>query len=175
MHPPTFTRAHATTHRDALLQLNLEYMAWTFAELEKLPGLGATPLAEMDVPAYVANTIAKVCGEAPPRGAFYLLEWEGHLVGMGGLRYVCDGVAEVKRLYVRPPWRGQQLGQAILQRVLSDAQAFGYQRIWLDSGPFMPSAHRLYAAAGFVDRAPYAQAEVPQAFHGVWRFMERAL
>ena len=39
----------------------------------------------------------------------------------------------------------------------------------------MKSAHRIYEAAGFTDREPYLDAEVPEAFHARWRFMERPL
>jgi hypothetical protein len=39
----------------------------------------------------------------------------------------------------------------------------------------MKSAHRIYEAAGFVDREPYPNAEVPEVFHKCWRFMERPL
>ena len=39
----------------------------------------------------------------------------------------------------------------------------------------MKAAHRLYEAAGFVDRHPYPEAEVPEVFHKGWRFMERPL
>ena len=86
-------------------------------------------------------------------------------VGMGGLRFVRPGVVEVKRVYVRPVHRGKDLGNTILRRLLADAASFGYHTIWLDSGTFMKSAHRLYEAHGFVDCPAYPEAEVPQAFH----------
>lgn len=175
MTPPTFTLADPVIHHDALLRINVEYMSWVTTELEKSFGLSAVELNGMPVPEYVASMIDKVCSDAPPRGAFYLVEHGGAIAGMGGLRCIREGVAEVKRVYVRPAHRGKHLGETILQRVLDDAAAFGYRSIVLDTAPFMLSAQRLYEAAGFVDRPPYEEAEVPPALHHAWRFMERAL
>jgi GNAT superfamily N-acetyltransferase len=171
----TFTLANPVTHRDALLGLNLEYMSWVSAGIEQHYGLTSRDMSGMDLPEYVAGMIDKVCGEPPPRGAFYLVHVDGALAGMGGLRPLAKGACEIKRIYVRPGFRGLQLGQAILQRLLDDAQAFGYQRVCLDSAPFMPSAQRIYANAGFVDCSPHEGAEVPAVLHAGWRFMERAV
>jgi GNAT superfamily N-acetyltransferase len=175
MAPHTFILANAVTHRDALLRINIEYMSWIASEMEKSFALSMNDLHGMPIPDYVASVIDKVCGDAPPRGAFYLLEHCGEIAGMGGLRWAREDVAEIKRIYVRPTHRGTGLGAAILQRVLGDAAAFGYRSVVLDSAPFMQSAQQLYESAGFVDRAPYAGTEVPATLHHAWRFMERPL
>jgi GNAT superfamily N-acetyltransferase len=169
----TFTLASPLTHREAILEINVEYMAWVAEGIEKSFGLTPQALLGMAPADYVVSVIDKVCGEPPPRGAFYLVYVDGHLAGMGGLRPLGNGVAEIKRIYVRPAFRGLRLGESILQRLLADAQAFGYPHICLDSAPFMQSAHRIYAAAGFVDRGPYEGLEVPEVLHAGWSFMER--
>jgi N-acetylglutamate synthase-like GNAT family acetyltransferase len=172
---PSFTLADPVVHREALLDINLEYVSWVAAGIEALSGISVAALVGMPLPEYVASMLPKVCGDTPPRGAFYLVELDGKVAGMGGLRRVRAGVAEMKRLYVRPACRGNRLGEAILQRVLDDARAFGYQRILLDTAPFMPAAQRLYEAAGFSDCEPYPEAETPVELRRNWRFMERAL
>jgi hypothetical protein len=63
----------------------------------------------------------------------------------------------------------------MLDRLLADAVAFGYDRVLLDSGPFMTAAHRVYERKGFVDCEAYTGVEVPEAFHARWRFMRRGL
>lgn len=68
-----------------------------------------------------------------------------------------------------------KLGELMLNRLLADARAFGYQRVCLDTALFMKSAHRLHEANGFSDCPAYEGVEVPSEFHGRWRFMERAL
>lgn len=124
---------------------------------------------------YVPTVIDKVCGDPPPKGVFYLIKVDGHLAGMGGLRFLRPGVAEIKRIYVRPAHRGMKLGKLVLQRLLADATAFGYKNVCLDTAQFMTSAHRLYEDEGFTDCAVYEGVEVPAEFHARWRFMERAL
>lgn len=171
----TFIPAHTATHRHALQELNTEYLQWVIAGFGKITGASAQEMLGMEVPAYVASVIDKVCGDPPPRGIFYLVELEGVLAGMGGLRWVRDGVAEVKRIYVRPAHRGQRLGESILRRVLDDATAFGYRAMWLDSAPFMQSAQRMYERFGFVDRGPYEEVEAPKELHPIVRFMERSI
>ena len=171
----TFTPANAVTHRDILLALNIEYMQWNSAQLAAMFGIRFADVAGMEVPDYVASQIDKACGEPPPNGCFYLMEYGSVVAGMGGLRRIHSDVSELKRVYVRPAFRGKQLGAAILQRVLADAKDFGFKSMRLDSGPFMHAAHKLYLAHGFVDRAPYMEAEVGEALHGRWRFMERQI
>lgn len=172
---PRFILANPHTHGTDLLTLNVEYMAWVLAEMEHITGIPAEEQLGMTVPQYVASVVDKVCGAAAPEGVFYLLDINGEIAGMGGLRRVREGVAEVKRIYVRPEHRGQQLGEVILLRLLDDAKQFGYRQVLLDSGPFMHSAHKVYRAQGFVDCAGYPEAEIPAALHPVWRFMARAL
>jgi GNAT superfamily N-acetyltransferase len=127
----------------------------------------------MMVTEYVSSVLDTICGESPPRGIFYLVEVEQQLAGMGGLRWLRPGVAEVKRVYVRPGYHGTRVGAAIARRLLDDARAFGYERVKLDTAPFMYTAQKLYEGLGFVDCAPYEETEVPAVFQSMWRFLER--
>ncbi|MBT9503243.1 MAG: GNAT family N-acetyltransferase [Burkholderiaceae bacterium] len=172
---PEFIAASVHTHREALIALNVEYVDWVFGEVEALFDLARNQLDGMPASDYVPAVIDKVCGDVPPSGAFYLVMLGRQLAGMGGLRRLRPGVAEVKRLYIRPQFRGHKLGELLLRRVLGDAKAFGYERACLDTAPFMRSAHRLYENHGFVDCPAYEGTEVPQAFQARWRFMTRTL
>lgn len=172
--PPTFSLADPARDRARLLALNIEYMDWNSAELERLFDISVAAAVGMPVEDYVEKMLDKVCfADAPPRGAFYLVERDGATLAMGGLRTIAPGIGELKRLYVRPSARGLGIGPALVARLLADADAFGLKTLRLDTAPFMHAAHKLYAAAGFVDRGPYPEAEVPAALHERWRFMER--
>ena len=175
MATPVFVPADPIDHREVLIEINLEYVSWVFAQMA--PSLGVSPddIVGMPVRDYVASTIPKVCGESPPRGAFYLIELDGAVAGMGGLRFVRDGVAEFKRVYVRPAHRGLGLAALAIRRLKADALAFGYHTACLDTAPFMHAAQRLYETHGFVDCEPYEGVEVPVAFRRDWRFMQCAL
>jgi GNAT superfamily N-acetyltransferase len=175
MTPLKFIAANPVTHRQALLELNIEYLTWVTTEFGKITGTTIQQMVGMEVPEYVASVIDKVCGEPPPRGIFYLVESEGQVAAMGGLRWLREGIAEVKRIYVRPGHRGKHIGEAILQKILDDAKQFGYKSMWLDTAPFMQSAQQIYERYGFVDREPYAEVEAPKDLHHLIRFMERSI
>lgn len=170
-----FIAANIASHKDELVQLNVEYLSWVFSGIEDLFGVPADQLVGMPASEYVPRVIEKVCGDLPPRGIFYLAKVDNKLAGMGGLRFLRIGVAEIKRIYFRPAFRGMKLGERILNRLLADARAFGYQSVCLDTALFMTSAHRLYETNGFSDCPAYEGVEVPMQFHGRWRFMERVL
>ena len=174
MSSPTFRLADPVADRAALIALNVEYVSWVFAEIEQLSGLTARGILGMEVVDYVPTVIDKVCGDPPPRGAFYLVEDDGRPLAMGGLRRSDDGVAELKRLYMRPAGRGRRLGEALARRLVDDARAFGYRRVRLDTLPFMHGAQALYEAMGFIDCAPYP-VEMPEAFRDRIRYMQLAL
>lgn len=170
-----FIVARVASHRDELIQLNIEYLSWVFMEIESLFGVPVNEVVGMPIRDYVPTVIDKVCGGPPPKGIFYLVKVDNQLAGMGGLRFLRTEVAEIKRIYIRPEFRGRQLGELTLNRLLIDARAFGYKSICLDTGLFMKSAHRLYEANGFSDCSAYEGVEVPSEFHSQWRFMERTL
>jgi len=102
---------------------------------------------------------------APPRGALFVAEDEGHLVAMIGLRPLDERgcragayraqTAEMKRLFVRPEARGRGLAKQLIERVLDQARQLAYTEIRLDTLPMMADAQALYAAVGFRDIAPY--------------------
>lgn len=170
-----FIPANVRDHRDELVELNVEYMSWVFREVEKLFDVPADQILGMPAREYVPMVIDKVCGEPPPTGVFYLVKVDDKLAGMGGLRSLGGGIAEIKRIYFRPEFRGLGLGDVMLKRLLTDAKGFGYRRACLDTALFMKAAHRLYEDHDFVDCPAYDGVEVPSAFHTRWRFMERAL
>ncbi len=174
MNKPTFRIADPLADRAALVDLNIAHVTWVFDEIHALWGptaldvLGATPAD------YVPTIIDKVCGDVPPHGLFYLVEQDGAAVAMGGLRRSAEGIAELKRVYVRPSARGQRLGETITRRLVDDARAFGYARIRLDTLPFMHTAQALYESMGFVGCAPYP-IEMPASFRMHVRYMELTL
>lgn len=175
MHNHEFIAANIASHKDELIQLNVEYLSWVFDGIETLFGVPKDQIVGMPAREYVPSVIEKVCGDPPPKGIFYLVKVDDKLAGMGGLRFLRTGVAEIKRIYFRPEFRGMKLGERMLGRLLADAEGFGYQTVCLDTALFMKSAHRLYETNGFSDCSAYEGVEVPSEFHSRWRFMQRAL
>jgi putative acetyltransferase len=72
----------------------------------------------------------------------------------------------MKRLYVRPQFRGYGIGKALINTVLAEARAIGYRRMRLDTvEPVMQDAVRMYRAYGFCEIAPYRANPIPGALY----------
>ncbi|MFZ6689084.1 GNAT family N-acetyltransferase [Undibacterium sp. SXout11W] len=167
-----FHIADPIADRASLIQINIEYMEWVAAGIQTSCGISIVAVSGQLIPDYVENALDKICFEKPPHGVFYLVKQYDAVVGMVGLRSLSQDVAEIKRLYVRHAFRGQQLGKQLLNKIVIDAKNFGYARVRLDSAPFMITAQKLYRSSGFLDRAPYPGTEVPEVLHARWHFME---
>jgi len=96
---------------------------------------------------------------APPRGHIVLARVDGAAAGCCALRPLdqCDwaNAAEMKRLYVRPAFRGFGLGRQLAEAILDAARRAGYRHVLLDTLDTMQSARALYADLGFEEIAPY--------------------
>ncbi|MCG3255888.1 MAG: GNAT family N-acetyltransferase [Candidatus Heimdallarchaeota archaeon] len=111
----------------------------------------------------------------PPRGIIYIVFFDDKIAGMGGLKRNTADIAEIKRMYVKPDFRGKGLGKAIMNQLIGTAKNFGYSKLQLDTGPFMKAAHKIYKSAGFNEIEEYPKAEVPQEVRFDWFFMEKNL
>ncbi|MFH1296814.1 MAG: GNAT family N-acetyltransferase [Bacteroidota bacterium] len=80
----------------------------------------------------------------PPQGGAFLLIIDGNAVGCVGIRQFEPGIAELKRMYIQPPYRGKGYGKALLDAYVSIARSLGYRKIRLDTLKSMERAGILY-------------------------------
>jgi len=105
---------------------------------------------------------------APPDGRLLLAEYQGQPAGCVALRPWEPGVCEMKRLYLRPAFRGKGLGRVIAETIIAEARNIGYQYMRLDTiEPIMKDAVEMYRKLGFREIAPYSpQSDRRSDVHG---------
>jgi putative acetyltransferase len=103
---------------------------------------------------------------SPPDGRLVLCEFDGGPAGCIALKKLEPGICEMKRLYVRPEFRGHQLGLKLATFLINEARVAGYDRMRLDTIPAsMPHAVGLYRALGFKEIPPYYANPLPEALY----------
>jgi len=105
-----------------------------------------------------------------PGGCLLLALYENKPAGCIALRKLKDDVCEMKRMYVRPQFRGKGIGKALAKECIEKAKKLGYLYMRLDTIPFMVNAIALYKSLGFKEIEPYRYNPIKGA-----KFMELKL
>lgn len=98
----------------------------------------------------------------PPTGVFVLAVTEGRTVGCGGVVFLDEQTAEIKRMWIAPASRGIGLGKRLLARLEDEARAAGRTTVVLDTNGSLTEAIAMYEATGYrpterYNENPYAQ------------------
>jgi ribosomal protein S18 acetylase RimI-like enzyme len=83
--------------------------------------------------------------------------------GTIALRPLTTTAGEVKRLYVRPAFRGRGLARKLIESAIQEARTLGYTELYCDTLPSMQSALALYRSIGFIETEPYSANPTPGA------------
>ncbi|NKB54199.1 MAG: GNAT family N-acetyltransferase [Rhizobiaceae bacterium] len=109
----------------------------------------------------------------PPTGALLLVSVEGRAAGCAAYFGHDAKVCEVKRMYVKPEFRGLQLGEKLVQSLIEQARLAGYQKMVLNTFYKLKAAQALYAKFGFAVCSAYI--ELPDHRKNEVVFMEREI
>jgi putative acetyltransferase len=111
--------------------------------------------------------LASLPGEySPPEGRLLLAECDNQLAGCVALHKLSAEICEMKRLYLRPQFRGKGLGRVLAERIIAEARAIGYRSMRLDTvEPVMKDAVGMYRKLGFKEIAAYCANPVAGAIY----------
>jgi len=144
----TIVPAESATDLDTVRKLLLEY--WENRNLEL----------------YVFNFDRELAGlpgdYAPPDGRLFLAYWDNEPAGCVALRKLEPDICEMKRLYLRPKFRGKRIGRILAEFIINEGRQLGYKRMRLDTiQSNMQEAIALYRRLGFTEIAPYRVNPIP--------------
>jgi putative acetyltransferase len=111
---------------------------------------------------HVDNELAALPGQYARPGGVVLIAWDGaQAAGAVAYRMLVPGVAEMKRLYLRPAFRGCGLGRELAEELIEDARSRGYRTMLLDTLSSMGAARALYRDLGFAPVEAYYDNPLP--------------
>jgi len=101
-----------------------------------------------------------------PTGRLLLAQYENQAAGCVALHKLSDEICEMKRLYLRPQFRGMGLGRVLADQIIAEARGIGYRRMRLDTvEPVMKDAVAMYRRLGFREIEPYCENPIAGALY----------
>ena len=134
-----------------------EYLSFIAKELTRPPWN-----FNLDVEHEVNFTMNNLDKFAEPDGRLLLVEVDGEIAGTISLRKIREDAGEIKRMYVKPKFRGKKLGNLMVEKVISISEENGFSKLFLDTSLFISSAVSLYKKFGFKETDSYPECIVPK-------------
>jgi GNAT superfamily N-acetyltransferase len=154
---------------DGVRELLFEYLSWATDRAKELYN------EVVDVDEMLDHSMSEINLFSPPYGRLLLAREEGVVAGVACMKSIREDTCEIKRMYVRPIYRGKKIGRNLLNQLIQDAKGIGYSKILLDSAQFMREAHSLYRSVGFKDIELYPETEMSEDFEEHMVYMELEL
>ena len=147
-----------------------EYLSFIAKELTRPPWN-----FNLDVEHEVNFTINNLDKFAEPNGRMLLVEVDGEIAGTISLRKIREDAGEIKRMYVKPKFRGKKLGNLLIEEVIEISKGNEFSKLYLDTAQFMSSAISLYKKYGFEETTFYPESVLPKGLLDKMIFMMKEL
>ena len=159
-------RAETETHYQQVRELMSEYIEWDSSQMREL-GLDAQEFLDF----YYSKGDEALPGVfAQPDGCLLLATYSARAAGCCAFHRMDSDICEMKRMYVRPEFRGMRIGRHLAEILIATAREAGYGLMRLETATFMEGALALYSSLGFRTCAPYLV--IPESFRASTVFME---
>jgi GNAT superfamily N-acetyltransferase len=151
--PATVRSVRWLEDEDTVRRLFIEYRAWLADHRDSADS--SQPRVKRGL-ALVDRLISKLPGAyGPPHGDLLLWFEEDSVVAVGAIRELEPKVGEIRRIYVRPDYRGKEFGLPFGRALIGRARDLGYERLKVDTLPSMTAAIEFYQELGFRPTAAF--------------------
>lgn len=106
-----------------------------------------------------------------PDGRLYIVLDGDKAAGCVGLLKMDDEACELKRMYVRPEYRGRGLAKFLGEMIMREGAEIGYKYMLLDTLPFLTAAQSLYRKLGFYEIEKYNNSPMENATYMRYDFV----
>ena len=158
------------SHLEEIRIILNEYLSFIAKELIRSPWN-----YNLDVEYAVNFTMNNLDKFAEPDGRLLLVEVDGEIAGTISLRKIREDAGEIKRMYVKPKFRGKKLGNLLIEEVIEISKGNEYSKLYLDTAHFMSSAKYLYKKYGFKETTSYPESIIPKGLLDIMIFMMKEL
>jgi len=158
------------THLGEIRIILNEYLSFIAKELIRPPFN-----FNLDVEHEVNFTMNNLDKFAKPDGRLLLVKVDGEIAGTISLRKIRENAGEIKRMYVKPKFRGKKLGNLLIEEVIGISQGNEFSKVYLDTANFMSSAITLYKKFGFKETTFYPESVLPKGLLNKMIFMMKEL
>ena len=158
------------SHLGAKRLILTEYMKFIANEIIKPPWQ-----FNVDIEHEVDFTMNNLDKFVEPDGRLLLVEVDGENAVTISLTKIRRDCGEIKRMYIKPEFRGKKLGNLMIEKVINISEENGFSKLFLDTSLFMSSAVSLYKKFGFKETDSYPECIVPKELRGKWIFMMKEL
>ncbi len=165
----TILQARMPEDQTAVHGLFSDYLRWV------CPRIYQEYHAIFDAESMILSDMKKIDIFLSPNGFLLLAQEDRAVAGCACIRIIAKGVAELKRMYVRPDFRRKGIGKALVQKTIEEARKKEFAVLKLDSAGFMSEAHALYRSFGFKNIPAYDGSEIPVEYREHWVFMQLQL